>query len=140
VAEPAPPAALAPVPLTDSVAAVPGVVFSIGTLEAISGVARGPGEVGGPALRFTVTVRNDTQDAVSLTSTVVNLFYGAEQSPATELTGSGGAAFGASVAPGSVQQGTFVFTVPSDERDQVRIAVDYSVGVPIVLFEGAAPR
>jgi hypothetical protein len=139
-AEPAPPAERAPVPLTDSVAAVPGVVFSIGTIDAIDGVARGPGEVGGPALRFTVTVRNDTQEAVSLTSTVVNLFFGAEQNPATELTASGSAAFPASVAPGSVRQGVFVFTVPSDERDQVRIAVDYSVGVPIVLFEGAAPR
>lgn len=140
VAEPAPPAAQPPVPLTDSAAAVPGVVFSISTLQSVDGVARGPGEVGGPSLRFTVTVRNDTRDAVSLTSTVVNLFFGAEQSPATELTASGGAPFPASVAPGATQQGVFVFTVPSDERDQVRIAVDYSVGVPIVLFEGAAPR
>ncbi|MBG6214542.1 MAG: hypothetical protein LH475_09535 [Cryobacterium sp.] len=140
VAEPAPPAAQAPVPLTDSAAALPGVVFSIGTLEAVDGVARGPGEVGGPSLRFSVTVRNDTRDTVSLTSTVVNLFFGAGQSPATELTASGGAPFPDSVAPGATQQGVFVFTVPSDQRDQVRIAVDYSVGVPIVLFEGAAPR
>lgn len=138
--EPAPPAAQAPVPLTESAAAVPGVVFGVGALEAVDGVARGPGEVGGPSLRFTVTVRNDTPDTVPLTSTVVNLFFGAEQSPATELTASGGAPFPASVAPGATQQGVFVFAVPSDLRDQVRIAVDYSVGVPIVLFEGAAPR
>ncbi|TFD12070.1 hypothetical protein E3T35_08105 [Cryobacterium sp. TMT1-2-2] len=139
-AEPAPPAAQAPVPLTESAAAVPGVVFSVGALSAVDGVARGPGEVGGPSLRFTVTVRNDTPDTVSLGSTVVNLFFGAEQSPATELTASGGAPFPESVAPGATQQGTFVFAVPSDRRDQVSIAVDYSVGVPIVLFEGAAPR
>ncbi|WP_105036033.1 hypothetical protein [Cryobacterium aureum] len=139
-AEPAPPAAQAPVPLTESAAAVPGVVFSVGALSAVDGVARGPGEVGGPSLRFTVTVRNDTPDTVSLASTVVNLFFGAEQSPATELTASGGAPFPESVAPGATQQGIFVFAVPSDQRDQVRIAVDYSVGVPIVLFEGAAPR
>ncbi|TFD69791.1 hypothetical protein [Cryobacterium ruanii] len=138
--EPAPPAAQAPVPLTESAAAVPGVVFGVGALEAVDGVARGPGEVGGPSLRFTVTVRNDTPDTVPLTSTVVNLFFGAEQSPATELTASGGAPFPSSVAPGATQQGVFVFAVPSDLRDQVRIAVDYSVGVPIVLFEGAAPR
>ena len=139
-AEPAPPAAQAPVPLTDSAAAVPGVVFSIGTLEAVDGVARGPGEVGGPSLRFAVTVRNDTVDVVPLTSTVVNLFFGAEQSPATELTASGGAPLPESVAAGATQQGVFVFAVPGDQRDQVRIAVDYSAGVPIVLFEGAAPR
>ncbi|MDJ0349982.1 hypothetical protein [Cryobacterium sp. PH29-G1] len=140
VAEPAPPAAQAPVPLTDSAAAVPGVVFSIGKLEAVDGVARGPGEVGGPSLRFAVSVRNDTPDAVALTSTVVNLFFGDEQSPATELTASGGAPFPESVPPGATRQGVFVFTVPSDQRDRVRIAVDYSAGVPIVLFEGAAPR
>jgi len=140
VIEPAPPAAQEPVPLTDSAAAVPGVVFSVGTLDAVDGVARGPGEVGGPSLRFTVTVRNDTADTVSLTSTVVNLFFGAELNPATELTASGGAPFSESVAPGATQQGVFVFAVPTDQRDQVRIAVDYTVGVPIVLFEGAAPR
>ena len=139
-AVPAPPAEQAPVPLTDSAAAVPGVVFSIGTLEAVDGVARGPGEVGGPSLRFAVTVRNDTADAVSLTSTVVNLFFGAEQSPATELTASGGAPLPESVSAGASQQGVFVFAVPRDQRDQVRISVDYSAVVPIVLFEGAAPR
>jgi hypothetical protein len=128
------------VPLTDSAAAVPGVVFSVGTLDAVDGVARGPGEVGGPSLRFTVTVRNDTADTVSLTSTVVNLFFGSELNPATELTASGGAPFPQSVAPGATQQGIFVFAVPTDQREQVRIAVDYTVGVPIVLFEGAAPR
>lgn len=136
----APPPAQAPVPLTDSAAAVPGVVFGVGALEAVDGVARGPGEVGGPSLRFTVTVQNDTSETVSLASTVVNLFFGSEQSPATELTSSGGAPFPASVAPGATQQGVFVFAVPPDARDQVRIAVDYSAGVPIVLFEGAAPR
>lgn len=140
VAEPAPPAAQVPVALTDSAAAVPGIIFSVGTLEAVDGAARGPGEVGGPSLRFTVTVRNDTSAAVSLTSTVVNLFFGADQSPATELSASGGAPFAEAVAPGATEQGTFVFTVPTDQRDQVRIAVDYSAGVPIVLFEGTAPR
>ncbi|MDJ0337980.1 hypothetical protein [Cryobacterium sp. PH31-O1] len=136
----APPAAQAPVPLTQTAAAVPGVVFGIEAVEAVDGVARGPGEVGGPSLRFTVTVRNDTPDAVNLTATVVNLFFGAEQSPATELTASGGAPFPEAVAPGATQQGVFVFAVPTDQRDRVRIAVDYLVGVPIVLFEGAAPR
>ena len=136
----APPAAQVPVPLTEPAAAVPGVVFGVGAVEAVDGVARGPGEVGGPSLRFTVTVRNDTSDTVSLASTVVNLFFGPEQSPATELTSSGGAPFPASVAPGATEQGVFVFAVPSDSRDQIRIAVDYSAGVPIVLFEGAAPR
>jgi len=137
--EPAPPAAQAPVALTDKAQAVPGVVFSVDKMEAVDGVARGPGEVGGPSIRFAVTVRNDTADVVSLTSTVVNLFFGADQTPATELTASGGVPFAGAVEPGTTQQGVFIFAVPRDQREQVRIAVDYSVGVPIVVFEGVAP-
>jgi hypothetical protein len=30
--------------------------------------------------------------------------------------------------------------VPPEQRDQVKIGVDYTVGVPIVVFEGAGPR
>ncbi|WP_104136202.1 MULTISPECIES: hypothetical protein [unclassified Cryobacterium] len=138
--EVAPPQVQEPVPLTDPAVAVPGVVFRISELEAVEGVARGPGEIAGPSLRFAVSVRNDTAAPVSLTSTVVNFFFGAVQSPATELAAPGGVPFPDEVAVGATAQGVFVFTVPADERDEVQIAVDYSAGVPIVLFEGAAPR
>ena len=138
--EVAPPRVQEPVPLTDPAVAVPGVVFSISELEAVEGVARGPGEIAGPSLRFAVSVRNDTAATVSLTSTVVNFFFGAAQSPATELAAPGGVPFPDAVAAGQAAQGVFVFTVPADARDEVQIAVDYSAGVPIVLFEGAAPH
>ena len=138
--EVAPPQVQEPVPLTDPAVAVPGVVFSISELEAVEGVARGPGEIAGPSLRFAVSVRNDTAATVSLTSTVVNFFFGAAQSPATELAAPGGVPFPDAVAAGQAAQGVFVFTVPTDARDEVQIAVDYSAGVPIVLFEGAAPH
>ncbi|TFD24936.1 hypothetical protein [Cryobacterium sp. TMS1-13-1] len=138
--EVAPPQVQEPVPLTDPAVAVPGVVFSISELEAVEGVARGPGEIAGPSLRFAVSVRNDTAATVSLTSTVVNFFFGAAQSPATELAAPGGVSFPDEVAAGQAAQGVFVFTVPADARDEVQIAVDYSAGVPIVLFEGAAPH
>lgn len=138
--QPAPPPAQAPVALTEPAAPVPGVTFSISGLEAVDGVANGPGEVAGPALRFTLTVRNDTAEAVSLTSTVVNLFAGADRAPATELQEPGGVPLPEGVAPGQSATGVFVFGVPVDLRDQVQISVDYSVDAPIVLFEGEAPR
>lgn len=128
-----------PVPLTEDAAPVPGVVFSIGALEPVEGVAMGPGEVGGPALRFPVTVRNDTSETVSLTSTVVNVYAGAEATPATEIGEPGGVPFPETVAPGGTASGVFVFRVPAEERGQIQIAVDYTVGAPIVLFEGPAP-
>ncbi|WP_140425462.1 MULTISPECIES: hypothetical protein [unclassified Cryobacterium] len=136
----APPQVQAPVPLADPAAAVPGVVFSISELESVAGEARGPGEVAGPSLRFAVTVRNDTAVSVSLTSTVVNFYYGGEQSPATELAAPGGVPLPDAVSAGGTARGVFIFNVPDDGRDRVQIAVDYSAGVPIVLFEGPAPK
>jgi hypothetical protein len=128
------------VPLADAAAAVPGVVFSISDLEAVDGVARGPGEVAGPSLRFAVSVRNDTASTVSLTSTVVNFYFGADQTPATELAAPGGVPLPDEVAAGGTARGVFVFNVPNEGRSLVQIAVDYSAGVPIVLFEGPAPH
>jgi hypothetical protein len=129
-----------PIPLTDQAAVVPGVVFSISELEAVDGTARGPGEVAGPSLRFAVSVRNDTAAPVSLTSTVVNVYFGADQSPATELASPGGVALADEVAAGGTVRAVFIFNVPNDARDLVQIAVDYSAEVPIVLFEGSAPH
>lgn len=128
------------VPLTEEVAPVPGVVVSIDSLEAVEGEAQGPGEVGGPALRFTLTMRNDGDAPVSLTSTVVNVYAGPDQAPAVDLRGPGGVPLPDEVGAGATVSGVFVFMVPLEQRDQVRIGVDYTVGVPIVVFEGAGPR
>jgi hypothetical protein len=131
---------LPPVPLSEDVAPVPGLVVSIDNLEAVTGEAQGPGEVGGPALRFTLTLRNDGTAPVSLESTVVTLYSGPEQTPAVDLRGTGAVPLPAEIAAGATVTGVFVFTVPLENRDQVKIGVDYTVGVPIVVFEGAAPR
>lgn len=138
--EPDPPAANPAVPFTKSSAPVAGVVFAIDKLQAVKGVAQGPGEVGGPALRFELTVRNDTSSAVSLTSTVVNVYFGPDRVPATELRKPGGIPLPVTVAPGRTEKGVFIFSVPEDLRGQVQITADYTAGVPIAVFEGAAPR
>ena len=138
--EPAPPAARPAVPFAKSSAPVAGVVFTIDKLQAVNGIAQGPGEVGGPSLRFELTVRNDTASAVSLTSTVVNVYFGPDEAPATELRKPGGIPLPASVAPGRTAKGVFIFAVPEESRDQVRITADYTAGAPIAVFEGQAPR
>jgi hypothetical protein len=144
--EVAPPVEAAPlpelpsVPLTEDVAPVPGLVVSIDNLEAVTGEADGPGEVAGPALRFTLVLRNDGDAPVSLESTVVTAYSGPEQTPALDLRGPGGVPLPVEIAPGATVTGVFIFTVPLEDRDQVKIGVDYTVGVPIVVFEGVAPR
>lgn len=87
-----------------------------------------------------MTVANGTDAMVSLNTAVVTVDYGSAETPASELSRPGGSSFPPTVAPGATAVGKFVFTVPSDERGQIRITVDYSVGAAPVVFEGSAPR
>lgn len=117
----------------------PGLTAEITTLEAVAGEARRPGEVAGPAVRVTVQITNSTPSAVSLVTTVVTAYYGADQTPALELGSPGASPMPAEVAAGQTATGVYVFTVPSSERGNVRIMVDYSVDVQPLVFQGAAP-
>lgn len=119
---------------------VPGVEVAIDRLESVDGVAIRPGDVAGPAIRFAVTVANSTDATVSLDTAVVTVDYGSARTPANELIRPGGSAFPPTVEPGASSEGIFIFTVPPDDRDLVRITVDYSVDAAPIVFEGPTPR
>ena len=129
---------LPPVPLTVRVAPVPGVVFGVGALQSVDVVNPAPGEAA--ALRFALTLRNDTDTTVSLRSTLVNLYAGTGQHPMLGLAQADGVPLPDTVSPGATATGVFLFAVPIEDRSSVKIAVDYAVGVPRVAFVGAAPR
>ncbi|MCV2395821.1 hypothetical protein OEB99_16015 [Actinotalea sp. M2MS4P-6] len=126
-----------PVDLTDPAAPAQGLRVDLANMESVEGEATIPGEVGGPALRVTVQVTNRTDADVSLTSAVVNLYFGADQRPAVGLLEPGARDFPASVAPGASVTGVWVFNVPLDQRDQVLVEVDLSADDTVVLFSGA---
>lgn len=138
--EPTPPPQAPPVGFDEPAEVVPGVTFSIADLEAIEGEAEGRGQVAGPAIRFRVDIINATSEPVDLGTTVVNLFMGTSQNPAQDLSGPGVEPFPAQVGAGGTASGVFVFNVPLEHRDQVTISVDFAVGVPVVVFQGSAPR
>lgn len=129
-----------PVGLNDDEQVKPGLTAGVEKLEAVTGKAEGPGEVGGPAIRFTVRLRNAGDQPQSLTTTVVNVYYGDKSTPASTLSGPGATPMPDSVAPGAEASATYVFTVPRDGRDKVVITVDYSVDTSVVAFRGRAPR
>ena len=134
------PAPTAPaIPIDDTATPAPGVTVAVGAIESVAGEAERPGDVSGPAVRFTVTVTNSTAKAVSLASALVNLYYGADSVPASELAKPGGVPLPTSVAAGASVAGTFIFTVPENERDDVLITLDYQVGSPVIAFEGSVP-
>lgn len=109
-------------------------------MEAVQGTAAGPGEIAGPSVRFTVTIRNSTGKTFDLSNTVVNAYSGPDSSPAIQLQGPGGKSFPSSVAAGRSATGVFVFNIPTAQRDRVEITVDTSVLNPVVAFKGSAPR
>lgn len=128
-----------PLPIESTAEPDPGVTVSVGSFEAVQGEAQLAGDVAGPAIRFTVSVTNGTSATVSLATALVNVYYGSDQSPASELQKPGGVPLPSEVAAGATVKGTLVFTVPEDERDDVLITVDYQVGEPVIAFQGAIP-
>jgi hypothetical protein len=116
-----------------------GVSATITEMTAVQGVAAGIGEVAGPAIRFKVTVFNDTAEALPLDRAVVDISYGNDEQPATPLSGPDPTAFPASVAPGESGLGVFIFAVPLDARDKVRIHFNLEAETPIATFAGTAP-
>jgi hypothetical protein len=109
------------------------------SMQAVQAKATQPGQVGGPAVRFTIKLTNTGGTAIDLSSTVVDVYSGVDQDPAYQLD-SDGLVFPASVAARSSVTGTAVFTIPVDARGQVRVTVDTSATSTVVAFSGAAPE
>lgn len=138
--QPKPGETRSPVPIKTPAEVKEGLTASITDVEAVRGKAEGPGEVAGPAVRFTLTLLNNSADEVPLNTTVVNLYYGKAKTPASPLSAPGGVPLPATVAAGGEASGTYVFVVPRKARNRVLITVDYSVDVSLVAFRGSVPR
>ncbi|MGO4805571.1 hypothetical protein AB4089_10630 [Arthrobacter sp. 2MCAF15] len=129
----------APVDLTAKKAVKGGVTATITEMTAVQGVATGIGEVAGPAVRFKITVVNATATPLSLDRALVDVSYGKDDAPASQLSGPDPVAFPASVAAGASGAGVFVFAVPLEARDTVKIHFNLEAETPIATFAGRAP-
>jgi hypothetical protein len=77
---------------------------------------------------------------VSLLGSAVNVYFGAEQTPAVELSGPDRLAMPESLAVGATATARLVFAVPYSQQDKVSITLDLLSTTPIVVFEGAVPQ
>jgi hypothetical protein len=136
-AAPEPRETLDPAPFGAEATPEPGVTVTVPSVEEVTGEANVPGEVGGPALRFTVELTNGTGKVLDLRTVVVNAYYGPDRTPATPLLKPGGRAFEPEVAADGSARGAFVFGVPPELQDQVELEIDAGVGKAIVIFAGA---
>lgn len=118
----------------------PGLVFEIADMKATQGKAKLPGDIAGPAIKFTIKVTNTGDDAADLSTTVVSVFYGKDKIPALQLNRQAAPPLPKTLKAGRSAAGAYEFTVPVAERDQVLITVDHSVDSSIVAFEGSAPQ
>ncbi|MEV0951853.1 hypothetical protein [Promicromonospora sp. NPDC050249] len=134
---PEPRETLEPRPFDAAATPEPGVTVRVPKVEKVTGEANVPGEVGGPALRFTVELTNGTGKTLDLRTVVVNAYYGADRTPAAPLLKPGGKAFEAEAGADDSARGAFVFNVPAEFQDDVELEVDPGVGKAIVIFTGA---
>lgn len=134
--------ALAPTegPIDQPLVPASGVTVSVGSLEAVEGEPRGPGEIAGPALRVGIQILNTSGSSLDLNGAVVNVYYGADITPAASVNGPGGVPFPTSVASGESAVSLTIFTVPLAERADVRITLDLSAATPTTVFVGEAPQ
>ncbi|HSK34456.1 MAG TPA: hypothetical protein VK903_13325 [Propionicimonas sp.] len=123
--------------LDDDVETAPGVTASVEEIEAVTGEARGPGEIAGPALRVTINLKNGSDEAIRTELGLINVYYGKDRTPAGTLSGPGVTPFPAEIPAGGSGTGTSVFNVPTGQRDQVEVEFSYSTDAPGVIFSGA---
>lgn len=130
-----PPPALDPVAL-DAGAEADGIEGSLVRVEEIEGSAQGPGNINGPALRITVRLVNGTIEELSLSGVAINVFHGADRTPAPPLEDRSQSPFAGALPPGDAAEGGYVFRVPADDRDDVRVEVGVRPGAPVLVFTG----
>lgn len=112
------------------------VLVSLSQVEVVDGEAMSPGEVEGPALRLTLTVENASDLELDTSAAVVNLYYGPDATPANTFEQPGGVPFPAVIPSGRSAQGVFLFAVPEEERDEVRLEIDLAPELQVVVING----
>jgi hypothetical protein len=126
-----------PVPFDATARFGAGLTLRVTRAEDVDGVAHGPGEIAGPAVRMTFELDNEGAEPVSLESVVVAVTYGADETPAVTLSGPGEKPFAGTLASGGTAVGRYVFALPVEERGRVRVVVSYTGGAPAVSFAGS---
>jgi hypothetical protein len=112
-----------------------GVQVSLVSVKSTSVTARTPGELSGPAVLVTVTVKNDSTDKVNVDSAVVSLTadkggfgVGTTAGDPKPLAGD--------IAPGKSTTGTYMFMLDPAKGRSVTVSVNYGAGEPVAVFTG----
>ena len=124
-----------PVTLDKTAQAEEGIDVSLTAVKSITAKAQGPGEVSGPALAITVSIKNSTSGQVSLLNTAVTL-TASDGSPGSSMTAAPASQFPSELAGGQSATAVLVFTVDKDKRDPVTVEVSVDPRMPTAVFRG----
>ena len=113
-----------------------GVTTRVADAEAVEAEAFMPGEVSGPGLAITVEITNGSDAPINLDGTIVDL-VGEGDAYATLITTREDTALSGDLAPGESSQGTYLFTMPVEDRAAVAVQVSYAAPEPTVIFTGS---
>ncbi|MBX6388685.1 MAG: hypothetical protein IRZ08_06750 [Frankia sp.] len=142
------PTALAPMPsgpaptapavaLTEPAGGSGGLRVAVTRTEAVRSVGQGPGELADqPAVAFTVEVRNESDQAISLDRVNVTVSYGPDGLPASPDDNPDAAGLAGTLAAGASATGVYVFRIPDDQRSDVSVVVSYDAAMPALVLTG----
>ncbi|MDQ0743983.1 hypothetical protein QFZ62_001291 [Clavibacter sp. B3I6] len=91
------------------------------------------GELSGDAVDVRLELVNVTGEAVAVDAVAVNVFYGADRTPATPADSD--TVIRGSLEPGASATGDYVFSVPAASADAISVVVARDAGSPVVVFQ-----
>ena len=127
------------VPVDRTAAVSAGVSVEVQKVAAVTGVARGPGEVGGPAAAVTVKLTNNSDQPLALSQLQVTAGDKAG-TPTPSLSGAPAAAMAGSLDAGQSSTGVYVFSLGKNFSSPLQISISYSAGAPVALFTAAVSK
>jgi hypothetical protein len=113
-----------------------GVTARLSSVEAVDAQARIPGEVSGPGVVITLEVTNGSSAPIGLDNVTVDLVDAQDRS-ASPITMEGRTPLSGDLEPGAKASGTYVFTMPVEDRATAEVRVTYAAPpTPTVVFAG----
>ncbi len=132
------PALQVPVPITATGDFGNRVTVEVSDVSSLTSAGNGPGQISGePAAAVVLRLTNASARSVSLENVTVTAGYGRPATPAGLVDDPRAQPFGGEAAPGASAAGTYVFAIPTAERDDVTLTISYSTEWPTVVLTGA---
>ncbi len=113
-----------------------GITAEVAGIERVTIKPGMPGDIAGPGVRVDVVVKNATGENVPLDAVQVNLYMGADKTPASPSSDSNNKPFPTVVKSGKTATGGFAFLVPNDKPFKGTVEVLFAGDQKVVVFSG----